>query len=176
MPALHITIGIVIGVCAGWFLAAAQRRWANRDPIRKHPWGMGEDDPYRLHESALTRSEEAIYRAIAANLPDGYPIFVKVRLADILQITYAAKDRGFAKARLNGKTLNFLVCDAALAPKAGVLLRPETPDRGEAQAAQSIARICEKAGLPLVSLQANSAPEEIGAQVRQQLGPTCLAA
>src|SRR5688500_18502617 len=108
MPVLHASLGLIVGLCAGLLLAAWQRRRAARDPIRKHPWGMGEDDPYRLHDSVLTKSEDTWYRALDQVLPPGHLILSKVRLADLFQVTYAAKDRGIAKSRLNGKTLHFV--------------------------------------------------------------------
>lgn len=169
MEVLQVSLGLVAGLGIGWGLAVVRQRWLNRDRIRKHPWGMGEDDPYRLHESVLTRSEDTWYRALTAAMPEGYVIFNKVRLADLFQVTYAAKDRGEARSRLTGKMLHFVICDAALQPKMGILLLPETPDRAEAQGQQWITRICDKAGLSLLTVSAVANCEEIAARARAEL-------
>lgn len=169
MEVFQVSLGLIAGLGIGWALAVFRQRWLSRDRIRKHPWGMGEDDPYRLHESVLTRSEDAWYRALTAALPAGYVIFSKVRLADLFQVTYAAKDRGEARSRLNGKMLHFVVCDSALQPRLGVQLLPEAPDRAEAQAQQWITRICDKAGLSLLTVAAVANCEEIAARVRAEL-------
>ena len=176
MPVLHASLGLIVGLCAGLLLAAWLRRRAARDPIRKHPWGMGEDDPYRLHDSVLTKSEDTWYRALDQALPPGHLILSKVRLADLFQVTYAARDRGIAKSRLNGKTLHFVVCDAAFRPKLGIILQPETPDRSEILTWEWLSRICEKAEFPLLLLPAVMEPEAIAARIRAQLGTLSVAA
>lgn len=172
MEVFQVFLGLIAGLGIGWGLAVFRQRWLNRDRIRKHPWGMGEDDPYRLHESVLTRSEETWYRALTGALPEGYVIFNKVRLADLFQVTYAAKDRGEARSRLTGKMLHFVICDTALRPKMGVLLLPETPDRSETQSQQWITRICDKAGLSLLTVAAVANCDEIAARVRAELSST----
>jgi hypothetical protein len=152
MPALYASIGLFIGLPLGWFAALWWRRRAARDPIRKHPRGMEEPDPYRLSPAVLTRTEDACYHALQAVIPPECTVLAKVRLADLLQVNYGAGDRAEAHARIGNKSLAFLVCDRALAPKIAVNLVPIAGDRAEVQLAEFIKRVCAKVGLPLVTL------------------------
>lgn len=152
MAVLYATFGLLPGLVLGWFGAQWWRRRALRDPIQKHPRGMAEKDPYRLSPAVLTRSEEACYRALLDALPDDCTVLAKVRLADLLQVTYGAADRGEAHSRIGNKALDFLVCNRSLEPKAAIVFTGTARDRAELQTAEFITRVCKKVGLPIVSL------------------------
>src|SRR5262245_52413408 len=117
MTALYIVLGVLAGFGLGWWLYGRRRG----DPIRKHPRGMEENDPYRLCERVLTTTEAAFLGSLQAALPPGFHVLSKVRLADVLNVSYGAGDRGEAHARVNGKRLDFVVCDAAHLPVLAIL-------------------------------------------------------
>lgn len=149
MLAVYFLLTAAAAFAAGWWLRA--RRSA--DPIRKHPRGMEEKDPYRLCECVLTTPEAAFYESLHGLLPRGYHVLVKVRLSDVLNVRYGAGDRGEAHARINAKCLDFVVCDAAHLPVFAVLLG-ETDDR---RSREFIERVCTKVGLPIHFLPAQPA-------------------
>ena len=152
MPALYVSLGLLPGLVLGWYASNWRRRRAGRDPIRKHPRGMEEKDPYRLNPAVLTKTEDACYRALLAVVSPEHTVLAKVRLADLLQVNYGAGDRAEAHARIANKSLAFLICDHSLAPKLAVNLVPAAGDRTELQLAEFIERICHKVRLPLVRL------------------------
>jgi len=152
MIALYFLLGAGAGVAFGWWLRDRQ----SGDPIRKHPRGMEEEDPYRLRERVLTTPEAIFLESLQAVLPEGYHVLAKVRLAEVLNVSYGAADRGEAHARVNGKWLDFVVCDAAHAPVLAVLLG-EYEDRRHRE---FIERICSKVGLPLERVSAQPAYPE----------------
>src|SRR5688572_1279763 len=133
MPALYVSLGLLPGLAIGWYAAHWWRRHAARDPIRKHPRGMEEKDPYRLNPAVLTKTEDACYRALLAVVSPEHTVLAKVRLADLLQVNYGAGDRAEAHARIANKSLAFLICDHSLAPKLAVNMVPAEGDRAELQ-------------------------------------------
>ena len=169
MPALYVSIGLLFGSALGWFGAQWWRRYALRDPIRKHPRGMEEKDPYRLNPAVVTRTEDACYRALLTVVSPEYTVLTKVRMADLLQVNYGAGDRAEAHARIGNKSLAFLVCDHSLAPKLAITMVPAEADRTEAQTAEFITRVCAKVGLPIVTLPvAADYPADV---IRQAVAP-----
>jgi hypothetical protein len=163
MPVLCAIVGLLLGLVLGWLGAGWWRRHLARDPIRKHPRGMEEKDPYRLNPAVLTRMEDACYRALLTVTPADHAVLAKVRLADLLQVKYGAGDRAEAHARIGNKSLAFLICDRSLTPKVAVNLVPAAGDRAETQLAEFVDRVCRKVGLPLVTLPvaAEYAAEEL---------------
>ncbi len=149
MIALYLLLAAGAGLAAGWWLRDRQ----SGDPIRKHPRGMEEEDPYRLCERVLTTPEAIFLESLQAVLPQGYHVLAKVRLAEVLNVSYGAADRGEAHARISGKWLDFVVCDAAHAPVLAVLLG-EPDDRRNRE---FVERICTKVGLALECIPAQPA-------------------
>lgn len=152
MAALYASFGLLSGLLFGWYGALWRRKAAGRDPIRKHPRGMQEADPYRLQPAVLSRAESALYRTLTEVMPEGRRLLVKVRLADLLQVTYGAGDRGEAHARVGNKVLDFLICDADLSPEIAIAVEGIAADRSDAQSRTFVARVCSKVGLPLVRI------------------------
>lgn len=152
MTTVYVFLGIAAGFAAGWFY----RDRAAGDPIRKHPRGMEENDPYRLCERVLTTPEAVFLEALQAILPAEHHVLTKVRLSDVLNVSYGAGDRGEAHARVNGKRLDFVVCDRTHAPILAILLG-EPDDRRNRE---FIERVCAKVGLPLERIAAQPAYPE----------------
>jgi hypothetical protein len=154
---VYVLLALAAGVAGGWWLRA--RRSA--DPIRKHPRGMEEKDPYRLCERVFTTPEAAFFESLQAVLPPGYHVLAKVRLSDVLNVSYGAADRGEAHARVNGKRLDFVVCDAAHLPVLAILFG-EPDDR---RLREFIERVCAKIGLSVerVAAQPGYSVGQLGA-------------
>jgi hypothetical protein len=152
MPTLYTSLGLLSCLALGWFSANWWRRRQMRDPIRKHPRGMEDKLPYRLNPSVLTVPETALYEALLSALPPESVILAKVRLGDLLQVTYGAGDRGEAHARVGNKSLDFVICDSALSPQVALTLQGTALDRAELQTRTFISQVCGKIGLPLVQV------------------------
>lgn len=149
MIALYVLLAAAAGTATGWW-------WRDRrsgDPIRKHPRGMDERDPYRLCERVLTTPEAQFFESLHAVIPDGFHVLTKVRLSDVLNVSYGAGDRGEAHARINSKRLDFVVCDRAHLPVLAILLG-EPDDRRNRE---FIERICDKVGLRVETVAAQPA-------------------
>ncbi len=173
MSAIVTYASIMAGCTAiGWVFARMLGKGKRRsDPIRKHPRGLEEVDPYRLNGTALTGSEESFYRALLGIIPDGHIIFAKVRLSDLLQVNYGAGDRQEAHARIANKSLDFLVCDQAFVPRIAICLDEGTDDRGQLRAREFVTRVCRKTGLPLerFALQPAYSAGEISGHITRHL-------
>jgi hypothetical protein len=149
MIAIYVILAAAAGIAVGWY-------WRDRksgDPIRKHPRGMEENDPYRLCERVLTTPEAVFLESLQAILPAGHHVLTKVRLSEVLNVSYGAGDRGEAHARVSGKRLDFVVCDGTHTPILAILLG-EQDDR---KTREFIERVCAKVGLSLERIAAQPA-------------------
>ncbi len=149
MNALSIILALVAGAGIGWWMA--RLRWKPaEDPIRKHPSGMEESDPYRLCESVFTGAEAAFFNTLQPLIPHGHTLLAKIRFADILAVTYGAGDRGLAHARAGSRSIDFLICNAVHLPRLAIILGEGDDPRSR----DFIQRICEKIGLTIVRVHA----------------------
>lgn len=147
---LTASLGLISGTAIGWFAA---RHRAEKDPLRKHPAGMEEQDPYRLRDTVFTSSEHHLFATLTALLPAGHELFAKVRFGDLLDVTYGAGDRPEAYSRVMSKGLDYIVCDAASRPVLAICLgETADSDRSERRNREFIDRVCAKVGLPLERL------------------------
>ena len=147
--ALWLTLGLAFGVAAGWFVARTKTPKADADTIRKHPPGLEEKDPYSLRPSVLTAGERSFYDVLRTVLPDDYTVLLKVRLGDLLNVTYGAGNRQSAHAQVCSKSLDFVVCNAMLSPLLTVVLVDGTLGRNASQTRELVDRVLEKVELPI---------------------------
>ena len=160
MTVLYIILALVVGLGIGWWLA--RLRWKPaEDPIRKHPSGMEESDPYRLCETVFTSAESVFFNALRPLIPQGHTLFAKIRFADILAVTYGAGDRGLAHARAGSRSIDFLVCDSAHLPRLAITLG----EGDDPKSRDFIQRVCDKIGLAMIRVPARQSysAEEMGA-------------
>lgn len=156
MTLLYVILALGAGAAVGWWWRGRQ----SGDPIRKHPRGMEETDPYRLCERVLTTPEAIFLESLQAVLPEGHHVLAKVRLAEVLNVSYGAADRSEAHARMGNKRLDFVVCDAAHVPILAIAFGEDEDRRHR----EFIERVCAKVGLALERVPAQPAYPE--AQVR----------
>jgi hypothetical protein len=72
-----------------------------------------------------------------------------VRLADLLNVTYGAEDRGKAHARISIKCIDFVICNAEMRPLIAFDLRDGTVDKDYRTRSAWIATVLAKVSLPL---------------------------
>jgi hypothetical protein len=157
---LYIILALVVGLGIGWWLA--RLRWKPaEDPIRKHPSGMEESDPYRLCETIFTGAETAFFNALRPLIPQSCTLLAKIRFADLLTVTYGAGDRGLAHARAGSRSIDFLICDTAHRPQLAIILGEGDDPRSR----EFIQRVCDKIGLAMIRVPARQSysAEEMGA-------------
>ena len=168
------TVSLISGTAIGWFAA---RHRAEKDPLRKHPAGMEEQDPYRLRDTVFTSSEHHLFATLTALLPAGHELFAKVRFGDLLDVTYGAGDRPEAYSRVMSKGLDYIVCDAASRPVLAICLGETTDsDRSERRYREFIDRVCAKVGLPLerLPIRAEYSPEELRQRLASYFQPQAV--
>ena len=146
---LYIIPALIAGLGVGFWLAS-RRCTRGEDPIRKHPAGMEESDPYRLCETVFTSAEAAFFNTLRPLIPEGGTLLAKIRFADILAVTYGAGDRGLAHARAGSRSIDFLICDPAHLPRLAITLG----DSDDPKSSDFIRRVCEKIGLPMIRVPA----------------------
>ena len=149
MIALYIILALVVGAGLGWWIARL-RGTRGEDPIRKHPSGMEESDPYRLCETIFTGAESAFFNALRPLIPQSCTLLAKIRFADLLTVTYGAGDRGLAHARAGSRSIDFLICDLAHRPQLAIILGEGDDPRSR----EFIQRVCEKIGLTMIRVPA----------------------
>ena len=144
---IWLTFGLSIGWATSWSFHRAKAARVNADPIPKHPPGMEEKNPYSLRPSILTPGERSFYAALIRILPDNYSVFLKVRLGDVVNVTYGAKNRQDAHARACSKSLDFVICDSTLTPIVAIDLVEGTTDRSTLRTREFVGSVLEKASL-----------------------------
>ena len=144
-----LTFGLSIGWATSWLIHRAKAARAGTDPIPKHPPGMEEKNPYSLRPCILTPGERSFYSALIRILPENYSVFLKVRLGDLVNVTYGAKNRQDAHARACSKSLDFVICDSALTPIVAIDLVEGTADRSTQRNREFVGTVLEKASLAL---------------------------
>ncbi len=145
---IWLIIGLAIGGATGWLLAQNVSVRAAADPIQKHPPGVEEKDPYSLRASVLTPAQCSFYEMLRSVVPECYTVLLKVRVGDLVNVTYGAGNRQTAHARACSKSLDFLVCNPQLRPVVAI----ELSEGENRRSRESLVRILHKIGLPLETL------------------------
>lgn len=149
---LCLSLGLAIGGAAGWFIARSRAAKASADPIPKHPPGVEEKLPYSLRPSLLTNGERAFYDVLCSVLPDDYSVMLKVRLGDVVNVTYGAGNRQTAYGQVCSKSLDFVIANSELTPVVAIELVEGNNDRNTARTREFVGGVLEKVGIPLESI------------------------
>lgn len=148
-PLIWLILGLALGGVLGCFVQKALAARAAADPIPKHPRGMEEKVPYRMRPSLLTQGERSFFEVMRAVLPSDYSVLLKVRLGDIVNVAYGAKNRQDAHSRACSKAIDFLICNAELCPIFAVELVEGGADRDSLSSRGFVASVLEKIALPI---------------------------
>jgi hypothetical protein len=177
MPLVFLCSGIAIGCFGlGWLLALILTARPADSHLRKHPPGVEEKDPYRLRKNVLLPQERSLYEALCNLAPDGCAVFTKVRLSDLLEITYGAGNRADAYAKVSGRGIDFLICDAGMACLLAISIDEGSPSRDTLAAREATDRILAKAGLPheRFPMRPSYSLDEVRSQVARYLPPRAI--
>jgi hypothetical protein len=148
-PLIWLTLGLAIGAATSWLLTRANAQKAPADPIPKHPPGMEEKEPYSLRSAILTPGERSFYEVMRSVLPSDYTVLMKVRLGDIVNVTYGARNRQEAYSHVCSKSLDFVICDSLLSPVVAVEIVDGGSDRSVQRNREFVDRVLAKIQLPI---------------------------
>ena len=132
---------------------------------RERGSGLG----YKKRQSVMNKSEAAFFYELQKQLPPGYHIFPKMRIADMLETVNGG---GYYNRRnkILPKHIDFLVCDEYFKPVAALEVNGSSHNRADRIARdEDVGRILREAGLPLTFINVGSDFSSAIANVRTSL-------
>ena len=121
----------------------------------KKGWGSGgtsaiSKGDYRARSSVLTRSEAAFFDEMIRQLPNGYHVFPKMRVADILETTARGKDYYRQRNKILPKHIDFVVCNKYFKPVMAIEVNGNSHRYAKTKESDSLKKeIFEIVGIPL---------------------------
>jgi len=115
-----------------------------------------EDNSYHPRHSVFTRSEAAFFDELKRQTPEGYHVFPKMRIADILNTPHGS---GYYKRvyKIIPKHVDFVVCDQYFKPLVAVEVNGSSHRRAKTQESDALKKeIFEVAGMPLIAVPVGS--------------------
>jgi hypothetical protein len=111
---------------------------------------------YKKRSSVMNRSESAFFFELQKQLPHGYYIFPKMRIADILE-TVSGKGYYHMRNGILPKHIDFLICDSYFKPVVAIEVNGGYHNTPNQKKKDSIKReIFMSAGLPLETINVGS--------------------
>ena len=121
----------------------------SKQVIEKSPY------QYLAKKYFLTRAEQACFNALTAAVGNEYYVFAQVHLDSILNEEMRGQNWKGARAHINQKSVDFLLCDKTdISPKLAIELDDKSHERADRKERDSeVERILKEAGIPLLRLQ-----------------------
>jgi Protein of unknown function (DUF2726) len=165
-----VLIGIVLGLAVG-IRALLKSTIGTRSVTADPDWQPPKSDPlpYARKKYFFSAAERSFYEVLRRLAPN-YTLFAKVRLADVVYVT---KGTGAWRSHMNQidrKHLDFVICDANLAPVLAVELDDSSHDDGRRQERDAfVDEVLAASALPILHMRAKRGyvPDEL----RQLLAP-----
>ncbi len=124
---------------------------------------------YRKRLSVMNRSESAFFFELQKQLPHGYYIFPKMRIADILE-TVSGKDYYLMRNKILPKHIDFLVCDSYFKPGVAIEVNGGYHNSPSQQEKDSLKReIFKGAGLTLETVNVGSDFSQSITKIKEKL-------
>lgn len=137
--------------------------------------GNGEEAPkkhtydYIAKKYFLTKAEKEFYNALGMAVGHEYRIFAQVSLGSILDEKIQGQDWRAARAHINRKSVDFLLCDKEyLSPQLAIELDDRSHEREDRKERdEEVERILKEAGIPLLRVQNHGEfdPSDIASQI-----------
>ena len=109
-------------------------------------------DGYRKKDFVMNKSESAFFFELERQLPKGYHIFPKMRIADIIDATDGYGLR-YRRNKILPKHIDFLICNSYLNPILGIELNGSSHSRQDRiERDELVNDIFRVAGLPLKTI------------------------
>lgn len=136
--------------------------------------GAAEALPYEKRRWLFSKAEKSFYLVLRDCVPDGYVLFAKVRLADVLSVASGTTSRQSHVNRIDRKHVDFLLCDQQwLEPRLAIELDDRSHERQERRERDSfLEQASAAAGLKLLRVPARGAYDqrELRAALADALG------
>jgi hypothetical protein len=120
--------------------------------------------PYSKKQYFFSAAERSFYEVLKRLISPDYTLFAKVRLADLVYVTKGTTAWRSHFNRINGKHIDFVLCNRDLAPVVAIELDDSSHDEEERQARDEfVDRVLTSAALPIVHIRAKRAyaPDEV---------------
>lgn len=118
--------------------------------------------PYKLRNGLLTDNERFVFERLREALPQ-HLVFPQVELSRVIGITAKGKGRQAWFNRINGKSLDFVICDANMHVLAAVELDDSTHESASQRERDEVKdRACASAGMTLVRWRRKTLPSPTG--------------
>ena len=106
---------------------------------------------YECRKSLITANEQQFFKALKEIVPQGYHVFPQINLAAFIE---RVDNTPFRNELF--RNVDFLITDAAFAPKIAVEINDPTHHEYERRKRdEKVAAICAEAGVPIVTLWTN---------------------
>ena len=133
--------------------------------------------PYEKQARLFTPAEQHFLRTLDRALPEGYRLFGKVRIADVLQVSTTNQKRFWRYfVKISSKHIDYVIVDAqSMAPVAGIELDDSSHDRKDRRERDEfVNKACAAAQFPLIRVPARRqyATDEIRALIEVALNLT----
>lgn len=111
---------------------------------------------YKKHDSVLNKSEEAFFLTAQNQLPNGFYIFPKMRIADIIDET-DGKGYYFLRNKILPKHIDFLICDHLFHPIVCIELNGMSHEGGKRKQSDRLKKeVFQQVNLPLEFIEVGS--------------------
>jgi Protein of unknown function (DUF2726) len=107
--------------------------------------------PYSKKKILFSAAERSLYEILRCITPD-HTIFAKVRLSDVISVSNRAKTGQANYNQIQSKHLNFLICDATLAPIVAIELNDPSPTQTERNCEEFVDAALEAAAVPILRI------------------------
>lgn len=124
---------------------------------------------YRKRYTLMNNSESSFFHLMRKHLPDGYHIFPKMRIADIIE----TKDgKGYYKQRnkILPKHVDFIVCNSSLRPVCAIEIDGKSHDTPEMRDRDVLIEyIFKSVDIPLERVRVGTKFEDVAIQISEVL-------
>jgi hypothetical protein len=157
-------------------LLAAERVVISRKARRRGRFGVPNSLPYSNRKLYFSAAERSFYELLRRMAPD-HTVFAKVRMCDVIAVSQGRK--AAPPNGIQSKHLDFLICDATLAPVVAIEFDDSSHARADGKARdQFVDAALAAAEVPIVRIPARRsyAVEEIRRLIfphTRAVGPLC---
>lgn len=169
---------LALSIVACWvvlrgFALLIARSSESAEPViaggRELPRSRPSPSPFSKRNYFFSNAERSFYE-ILCRLSPGHTVFAKVRLADLVRVEASGREFWQRFNSINGKHVDFVLCDEQLAPVVAIELDDLTHTEADRVARDKfVDSVLESAELPVVRVRAKRG--YVLDEVRQLLAP-----
>lgn len=155
LPLVFGVLGLLVVLGIGAFVMAQMGLISGGDEEAEKEGKEKKSYRYQHKQFFMTRAENGFYHGLVRAVGDRYAIFAQVHLPDIVDEKVPGQDWRAARARINRKSIDFVLCDKEyLNPKLAIELDDTSHEREERQARDVfVEEVLRMAKLPLLRIQ-----------------------